>query len=148
MLNLFWKKNYLPFLLLIFTLSFSNTSTASELTYKSNFINQSNQTATKYTLVKTRIWPENNCVIESGQAIVLPGEHTNLVIAKKKECSEAGIGYSLYKTADSKKKNLLGYVSHRFRDGKFSLQVSVFCEGQKCVFKDLNPTQRLKKLSK
>ncbi|WP_419419521.1 hypothetical protein ACNVED_13575 [Legionella sp. D16C41] len=112
--------------------------------YSSNFVNQSNQGTTKYTLVKTRSWPETGCIVDSGPNIILPGDGTKLVIANKKECSEAGIGYSLYKTADLNREHLLGYVSHRFRDGKFSLQVSIFCEGNQCIFRDLNPEQNRK----
>lgn len=32
-------------------------------------------------------------------------------------------------------------LSHRFRDGKFSMQIPLFCDGDKCIFRDLNPTQ-------
>ncbi|STX55625.1 Uncharacterised protein [Legionella beliardensis] len=115
--------------------------TYAEGNYISKFINESNQGTEKYTLVKTRMWPETGCVIESGAHMVLPGESTHLVIAKKPGCDEAGIGYSLYKTTDTKQAHLLGYVSHRFRDGTFSLQVSIFCKNNQCLFRDLNPEQ-------
>lgn len=118
-------------------------SNAAEESYFSQLINKSNgPNLTPYKLVKTRVWPETGCVIDSGKQIINPGESSNLRISNKKECDQAGIGYSLYKMSDTNNKNLLGYVSHRFRDGKFSLQVSIFCEGQQCVFKDLNPEQK------
>ncbi|KTD43064.1 hypothetical protein [Legionella parisiensis] len=115
--------------------------TYAEDNYTSKFINESNQGAKKYTLVKTRMWPESGCIIESGANMIFPGESTQLVIAKKQGCDQAGIGYSLYKTTDSKQEHLLGYVSHRFRDGTFSLQVSIFCKNKQCIFRDLNPAQ-------
>lgn len=116
---------------------------AAEINYSSHFINQSKTSASNgYILVKSRIWPESGCIIDSGKDILLPGERSELVIANKKECNEAGIGYSLYNANDKDKKDLLGYVSHRFRDGHFSLQVSIFCVGDQCVFRDLNPEQK------
>src|SRR5437016_5487876 len=97
---------------------------AAETNYTSHILNQSkNSKSDGYVLVKTRIWPESGCVIDSGKEILIPGDSSQLVIAKKKECDEAGVGYSLYNVDDKNKKNLLGYVSHRFRDGRFSLQV-------------------------
>ncbi|MCE3043803.1 hypothetical protein [Legionella sp. 16cNR16C] len=110
-------------------------------TYSSKFINQSNKGSQQYTLVKTRLWPDSGCIMESGPEVLQPGDNTELVIAKKQGCDQAGIGYSLYEASDTKKQHLLGYVSHRFRDGTFSLQVSVFCKDKHCVFKDLNPKQ-------
>lgn len=115
--------------------------TYAEGNYNSKFINESNKGTEKYTLVKTRLWPESGCIIESGPDKVLPGESTQLVIAKKQGCDQAGIGYSMYKTTDTKQEHVLGYVSHRFRDGTFSLQVSIFCKNNQCVFRDLNPDQ-------
>ncbi|RAP37804.1 hypothetical protein B1207_02090 [Legionella quinlivanii] len=110
-------------------------------TYSSKFINQSDKGSQQYTLVKTRFWPDSGCIMQSGPEVLKPGDSTELVIAKKQGCDQAGIGYSLYKVSDTKKEQLLGYVSHRFRDGTFSLQVSVFCKNEHCVFKDLNPQQ-------
>lgn len=142
MLTFLLKKCAFPLFVAISMIPFSTVVYAVEDNYRSHFINESNQSSSvKYTLVKTRTWPESGCVVDSGQAIVLPGETTQLVIAKKIDCDEAGIGYSLYKTDDTQYEHLLGYVSHRFRDGKFSLQVSVFCEGKPCIFRDLNPEQ-------
>lgn len=126
--------------LTFFTL-YMPTLTYAEDNYSSTFINESNEGAEKYTLVKTRIWPESGCVLESGPNRILPGEKTQLVIAKKQGCDQAGIGYSMYKTIDTKQEHLLGYVSHRFRDGTFSLQVSIFCKNKPCLFRDLNPDQ-------
>ncbi|MCE0722041.1 MULTISPECIES: hypothetical protein [Legionella] len=134
------SRSFLRFSLIFFTL-FIPTVIYAEDNYNSHFINESNKGAEKYTLVKTRMWPESGCIIESGPDILLPGEKTQLVIAKKQGCDQAGIGYSLYKTADNKQEHLLGYVSHRFRDGTFSLQVSIFCNDKQCVFRDLNPDQ-------
>ncbi|STY29167.1 Uncharacterised protein [Legionella wadsworthii] len=118
--------------------------TYAEDNYNSKFINESDKGSEPYTLVKTRVWPDSGCIIESGPNIILPGEHTELVVAKKQGCDQAGIGYSMYKKSDKKKEHLLGYVSHRFRDGTFSLQISVFCNDKECVFKNLNPSQNLK----
>jgi hypothetical protein len=110
--------------------------------YSSQLVNESNQSGSQsYDLVKTRVWPEVGCVIDSGQANVNPGDSAVLTIKKSPQCSEAGVGYSLYKSEDKKKEHLLGYVAHRFRDGKYSLQVSIFCVGDKCLFRDLNPLQ-------
>lgn len=109
--------------------------------YSSFLVNQSNQGATAYVLVKTRTWPQANCIIASGQTMLSPGEKTELVIAKIKGCDQAGVGYSMYKKEDAKHKQLLGYVSHRFRDGKFSIQISMFCKSKECIFKDLSPEQ-------
>lgn len=126
--------------LLLFILIFPGYSIAAEDSYFSKIVNQSNQP--KYKLVKTRVWPETGCVLDSGSAVINPGESSNLRVSKNKGCDQAGIGYSLYEFSDKKNQNLIGYVSHRFRDGKFSLQVSIFCVGQECVFKDLNPQQK------
>lgn len=132
----------LKILLLISTLMIPLCSIAADDSYFSQLVNKSNgPNLTPYKLVKTRVWPETGCVIDSGKEVINPGESSNLRVSNKKECDQAGIGYSLYKMSDSNNKNLLGYVSHRFRDGKFSLQVSIFCMGQQCVFKDLNPQQ-------
>lgn len=115
---------------------------AAEANYSSHIMNQSKRSGSNgYVLVKTRVWPESGCVIDSGKAILAPGENSQLIVMNKKECDQAGVGYSLYNADDKDKKHLLGYVSHRFRDGRFSLQVSVFCEGSQCVFRDLNPEQ-------
>ena len=119
------------------------TYALAEDNYSSQLVNQSkNSGGESYDLVKTRVWPESGCVVDSGKDNVNPGENGVLTIKKSKECSEAGVGYSLYQSQDKKKEHLLGYVSHRFRDGKYSLQVSIFCEGGKCIFRDLNPLQR------
>lgn len=115
---------------------------AAEINFHSSILNQSKQPGSAgYILVKTRVWPESGCIIDSGKKILFPGDSGQLIIANKKECSEAGVGYSFYKAEDKDQKHLLGYISHRFRDGKFSLQVSMFCEGDQCVFRDLSPKQ-------
>jgi hypothetical protein len=129
-------------LILISAILFPVCVIAAENNFNSQFINQSNQSGSKgFNLVKTRVWPESGCVIDSGKDVVKPGESTKLEVMNKKECDQAGIGYSMYKAEDTKNAHLLGYVSHRFRDGKFSLQISVFCEGDKCIFRDYNPQQ-------
>ncbi|KTD69469.1 MULTISPECIES: hypothetical protein [Legionella] len=134
------KRFFLLSSLTFFTL-YLPAITYAEDNYSSKFINESNKGAEKYTLIKTRMWPESGCIIESGPDKILPGENTQLVIAKKQGCDQAGIGYSLYKATDTKQEHVLGYVSHRFRDGTFSLQVSIFCKNKQCVFRDLNPDQ-------
>jgi len=143
MMNTFLRKNLVKLLLLVFSILLPGYLLAAEdNNYSSQLINQSKHAvAGGYTLIKTRVWPETGCVIDSGKGIIPPGESTQLKIAKKKECDQAGIGYSLYKSSDVKNTHLLGYVSHRFRDGKFSLQVSIFCEGDQCIFRGLNPQQ-------
>lgn len=146
MLNIFSRKTIIQSLLLASIAILPTYVLAQTKDFSSYFMNQSKQTGSNgYTLVKTRVWPESKCVINSGKAILLPGESTQLVVANKKECDQAGVGYSMYKAEDKKNEHLLGYVSHRFRDGKFSLQVSVFCESDKCIFKDLNPDQKQRK---
>ena len=135
------RTNRFFLLSIIFFSLFIPALTYAEDNYKSKFINESNKEAEKYTLVKTRMWPESGCIIESGPQIILPGAHTQLIVAKKEGCDQAGIGYSLYKTSDTKKEHLLGYVSHRFREGIFSLQISIFCKNNQCLFRNLNPDQ-------
>ncbi|WP_131783189.1 hypothetical protein [Legionella gresilensis] len=144
MLNNSWKKFFIFLVGMFFSIQFPSVVYAED-SYRSQFINQSNEGAVKYVLVKTRVWPESGCVVDSGQEILLPGDKTQLIILKKQGCEEAGIGYSFYKSEDTKRESLLGYVSHRFRDGKFSLQISMFCESGQCVFRDLNPDQTIKK---
>jgi hypothetical protein len=141
-MQLKFKKIKLIVLITLFIPIFS--SIAAKDSYFSQLSNQSNKpNLIPYKLIKTRIWPESGCVIDSGPQIINPGDNANLRINKQKNCAEAGVGYSLYKLSDIHNKNLLGYVSHRFRDGRFSLQVSIFCEGEQCVFKDLNPEQSI-----
>jgi len=70
--------------------------------------------------VKTRIWPESGCVIDSGKKNVNQGESTDLKIKNSKECSEAGVGYSMYQSEDKNDEHLIGYLSHRFRDGNLA----------------------------
>ncbi|STX52497.1 Uncharacterised protein [Legionella busanensis] len=144
MLTHTWNK-FSIFLIAIIATYQLPTVVYAEDSYSSQFINQSNEGPIKYVLVKTRVWPESGCVVDSGQEILMPGDKTQLVISKKPGCEEAGIGYSFYKNEDTKRENLLGYVSHRFRDGKFSLQISMFCEGGQCVFRNLDPDQTIKK---
>lgn len=130
-------------LLLILILVLPTYLMAADDSYFSQLSNESNKPhLVPYKLIKTRIWPESGCVIDSGPQILNPGDNAHFQVSKKKGCDQAGIGYSLYKSSDKDNKNLLGYVAHRFRDGRFSLQVSIFCEGDKCVFRDLNPQQK------
>lgn len=137
----FQKNGFIAFIAMHGLFYFPLSYAAVNPDYRSKFINQSNQGPTQYTLVKTRIWPQTGCILSSGPEVLLPGDAAELVIANKKDCDQAGIGYSFYKAEDTKKQQLLGYISHRFRDGQFSLQVSVFCEGGQCIFKELNPKQ-------
>jgi hypothetical protein len=111
--------------------------------YTSELLNESNQNNSKgYILIKTREWPTKGCLIETGDEVIYPGESTLLKIKHDdKKCSDSGVGYEIYRTEDTKKENLLGYLSHRLGAGKFSVQISRFCEGDKCVFKNLNPAQ-------
>lgn len=145
MLNSFAKKMSVKSILLSLALALPICVFATEDNYSSQLVNESKHAGTDgYTLVKTRVWPETGCVIDSGKQIVNPGETSVLKVSKAKECDQAGIGYSMYKTTDKKNEHLLGYLSHRFRDGKYSMQISIFCEGDKCVFRDLNPEQNRK----
>jgi hypothetical protein len=131
MLNIFPKKNHMKCILLACAIALPAYAIAAENNYNSELVNETKQAGSEgFKLVKTRIWPESGCVIDSGKKNLNPGDSTNLTIKKSKECSE-----------DTQGKNLLGYLSHRFRDGKFSIQVSIFCEGKKCLFRDLNPLQ-------
>jgi hypothetical protein len=115
---------------------------AADANYSSQILNASKQTGSKgYVLVKTRTGPESGCVVDSGKAVLQPGDSAPLVVTKKKECDQAGVGYSFYTVEDKDRKNLLGYVSHRFRDGEFSLQISMFCHEGTCIFRDLSPRQ-------
>lgn len=126
----------------LFTLLFPIFLLAAENDYRSQLVNQTNQSLSGgFKLVKTRMWPTAGCLIDTGKQIINPGESTLLKIKKDKQCNQAGIGYSIYRMDDLKNSNLYGYLSHRFADGKFSMQISRFCKGDKCLFKDLNPEQ-------
>lgn len=115
---------------------------AAEDIYSSQLVNQSKHSGSEgFKLVKSKVWPNSVCVIDSGKQILNPGESTELKIKKTRECNESGVGYSIYKLEDTKNEHLLGYLSHRLGEGKFSIQISRFCEGSNCVFTDLNPQQ-------
>lgn len=133
-------KNKVIYICMLILLPFC--ATANE-TYSSVLINQSNQQpdTNGYKLIKTKMWPSYGCIIDSGKEILYPGERTTLKIKNNSHCQESGIGYSIYKMSDQKNEHLLGYLSHRLGAGKFSIQVSRFCEGEQCVFRDLNPEQ-------
>jgi hypothetical protein len=137
-----FPKNLLKLSLIFFLITSSNYVLAAEDQYNSLLVNKSKQANSEgYKLVKTKVWPNPICVIDSGKEIVNPGESTELKIKKSTECAESGVGYSMYKMEDTKSEHLLGYLSHRLGEGKFSVQISRFCEGDKCVFTDLNPEQ-------
>lgn len=111
--------------------------------YSSQLVNQSKQSGSNgYKLVKTKMWPNSSCVIDAGKEVLNPGDTTMLKIKKSQDCAESGIGYSIYKMEDTNNEHLLGYLSHRLGSGKFSVQISRFCEGEQCVFTDLNPEQK------
>lgn len=136
-------KNTFKSILLFLAITSATSVFAADDDYRSLLVNQSKQPgSTGFKLVKTKMWPNSTCVIDSGKQILNPGESTELKIKNNKECNESGIGYSMYKVEDIKNEHLLGYLSHRFADGKFSIQISRFCEGDKCIFTDLNPEQR------
>lgn len=110
--------------------------------YSSKLVNDSKVLGSNgYKLVKTKMWPQSGCILESGKEILYPGESATLKIRKIDQCNESGIGYSIYKMDDQKNVHLLGYASHRLGAGKFSLQISRFCEGKECFFTGLNPEQ-------
>lgn len=115
---------------------------AAEEIYSSELVNNSNHSGSKgYKLVKSKTWPNSSCLIDTGKQVIYPGETALFKIKKSAECKESGVGYSIYRLEDTKNKHLLGYISHRLGDGKFSVQISRFCEGKQCVFTDLNPEQ-------
>jgi len=136
------KKKCINLMLVLFTMLLPAYLIAAENDYQSQLINQSNQhNSGGFKLIKTKMWPSSSCLLDTGKKIVNPGESTTLKIKKDKQCNECGIGYSVYRMEDTKNEHLLGYLSHRFADGKFSLQMSRFCEEGKCVFSSLNPEQ-------
>lgn len=110
--------------------------------YSSMLVNNSKVSGSNgYKLVKTKMWPQSGCILESGKETLYPGDSVILKIRKSDQCNESGIGYSIYKMDDQKNSHLLGYASHRLGAGKFSLQISRFCEGKECIFTGLNPEQ-------
>lgn len=145
MINLFFKRRLIQSLSTILTIAIPNYLVAAEGVYSSELVNQSKQQSSNgFKLIKTKMWPNNGCLIDTGKQIVNPGESTTLKIKKDMKCNESGVGYSIYRLEDMKNEHLFGYLSHRFADGKFSIQISRFCEGNKCVFMDLNPEQSRK----
>lgn len=129
-------------LCLFLVISGMKNAVAAREEFSSKLINQSKQAKSLgYILVKTRTWPETGCVLDSGKERVNPGENSIFRVKKARACDQAGIGYSIYSVDDVKNEHLIGYLSHRFRDGRFSMQISLFCEGSECIFRDLNPTQ-------
>lgn len=117
---------------------------AADNAYSSQLTNESNYAGSKgFKLIRSKMWPNAECVVNSGKAILYPGESTELKIKKSKACAESGVGYSIYRMDDTHHQHLLGYISHRLGDGKFSVQISRFCE-DKCRFIDLDPKQNRK----
>lgn len=144
MISILSNKNRLKVVVVLLTLILPVCSLAAQDEYSSVLVNESkNANSIGFTLIKTRVWPDStpSCLIDSGKQVLSPGESTLLKIKKNKECNQAGIGYSIYRVDDNKHQHLLGYLSHRFANGKFSMQISRFCEGDKCIFKDLHPEQ-------
>lgn len=142
MTNVYLKKKLINLTLLLLTIVAPTYLFAADNEYHSQLLNQSNQNnSAGFRLVKTKMWPNAGCLLDTGKKIVNPGESTTLTIKKDKKCHEGGVGYSMYRVEDTNNEHLLGYLSHRFADGKFSIQISRFCEGDKCVFTDLNPAQ-------
>lgn len=131
-------------ILFIFSVVLSVSLYAGTDEYRSLLVNETNQHHNKYRLIKTRMWPNDACLLDSGKVIVNPGETTTLRIKKDATCDQAGVGYEIYPAEDTEKQHLLGYLSHRFADEKFSVQISRFCKGERCVFADLNPEQERK----
>lgn len=147
MIRMFFKRRLINLILFLLTMALPTYLVAAEDVYSSELINQSKQqNANGFKLIKTRMWPDNGCLIDTGKQIVEPGESTTLKIKKDIKCNESGVGYSIYRVEDKKNEHLFGYLSHRFADGKFSLQISRFCESNKCVFMDLNPEQDRKNI--
>jgi len=131
-------KNLIKFILLLLAMTLPTYIVAAEDSYSSELVNQSNHAGLSgVRLVKSKLWPSTpGCLIDTGKAIVNPGESTVLKIKKAKECEVSGVGYEIYPVADTKKEHLLGYLSHRFEDARFTFQVARICDGTKCVFTD------------
>lgn len=136
------KKNLVKLTLIFLTTIFPFYVAAEEI-YSSKMVNKSKHSGSNgYKLIKTKTWPHSGCLIDTGKQIVFPGEIAILKVKKDEKCKESGVGYSIYKVEDKKNQHLLGYVSHRLGSGKFSVQISRFCEGEECVFSGLNPEQK------
>lgn len=127
---------------ILITIALPTALFAGKNNYHSQLVNQTNQHHTEgFKLIKTKMWPTTGCLLDTGKRIVKPGESTILSIKNDANCNECGVGYSIYRISDVQNKHLFGYLSHRFADGKFSVQISRFCKVGKCVFADLNPEQ-------
>lgn len=90
-----------------------------------------------YYLVKDTVWGEKECVVDSGEKKIKPGESTLLKI--KKECKWGGVRYKIFKASNDQN---MGYLGHSFREGSFSIDITAPCKGSDCNFYDLNPNQR------
>jgi hypothetical protein len=100
-------------------------------TYSSTLTNDSSHSDTNYTLEIMATWGDD-CIIDSGKAILQPGDTSVLKISR--ECEWAGVKYKALKH-----NVLLGYVTHSFRNGKFAIEVSQACRDDDCAFTGLPP---------
>lgn len=105
--------------------------------YSSTLANKSTQKNNEgYYLVQEQAWSEEGCILEKGKQRINPGESSVLTI--KKGCIWGGIRYKVFNMANDK---YMGFLSHSFREGTFSLEITAPCNGKECIFYDLNPEQ-------
>ena len=117
---------------------------AADETISSKLTNQSKQQDTGgYYLEQVKVYAENDCVKDSGSKKINPGESTVLTV--KKGCIWGGVRYKII-NVDTKKE--MGSLSHNYRDGAFSIEVSAPCTGTDCNFYDLSPVQDRKDMDK
>jgi len=123
---------------IIFSLALLLPVYATASDFYTSDLNNNSKTAKSagYYLVQDKVWSENGCVADSGKDKLNPGDTTTLKI--KKECKWGGVRYKIQTVKDN---TSMGFLSHSFHDGTFSLEVTANCNNNKCVFRDLSPEQ-------
>jgi len=126
-----------PKIALVLALALPLCAVAEEGDYTSKLTNKSKENGgTGYTLVQDRTWGEPTCVVDTGSKELKPGDSTNLSI--KKGCKWGGVQYKIMKEGDNSD---VGRLSHSFRDGTFTIEITSECQNTGCDFYDLNPQQ-------
>jgi hypothetical protein len=126
MSHLFSRINKTAMALLVSSLALPLCATAAE-TYHSTLLNQTKQydpNGKGYTLVQSFIWGKN-CVAQSGKKNIAPGESTVMEIAQG--CMWGGVKYNIVNDTQ-----IIGSLSHSFRNKKFAIEISIPCDGDVC----------------
>jgi hypothetical protein len=105
--------------------------------YSSTFTNQSKQydpQGNGYILQHAATWG-NDCLLNEGKRRLKPGESSLLKI--KKTCEWAGVKYKILNKHDT-----IGFVSHSYRNKKFTVEVSSACIKDTCTFTGMPPLEK------